>query len=512
MTCPTQHPAWSALSALAVSAPSLHHDKQRSERACSIRLDYSRQRVDPAILARLCELAQQAGVADQARAMARGERINTTEGRAVLHMALRGNEGRQNPWDATLSQEVALQRERFLGFADAVRAGAAVGPAGGAFRHVVNIGIGGSDLGPRMACEALSPKADRPLPVTFVSNPDPWCIAQALAPLDPANTLFVIQSKTFTTQETLTLFETARQWVLAAGYSEAQAMRAFAAVTAAGPVAAQYGFLTEQTFLFWDWVGGRTSVWAAIGLPLALQLGSEGFRGFLSGAAAMDAHFLSAPTEQSLPQLLALLGIWNRNFLQASSHAVLCYDSRLRLFTPFLQQLEMESNGKRVQRDGQPSRVGTAPILWGGLGIDGQHAYFQLLHQGTDIVPADFIGVEQDDPSIPRAGVHRHVVNINLRAQQEALALGRPEPATRDALAAQGLSPAEVDRLAPHRSYPGERPSSLILLEEGLTPFSLGALIALYEHKVFCQAAIWNICAYDQWGVELGKVIAKRWG
>jgi glucose-6-phosphate isomerase len=226
----------------------------------------------------------------------------------------------------------------------------------------------------------------------------------------------------------------------------------------------------------------------------------------------MDAHFLSAPFAESLPQLLALLGIWNRNFLQASSYAVACYDARLRLFTPFLQQLEMESNGKRVQRDGTPSRVGTAPIVWGGLGIDGQHAYFQLLHQGTDIVPVDFIGVEQDDPPLARAAVHRHVVNINLRAQQEALAVGRSPDETRAALASQGLSESDLDRLTPHRSYPGERPSSLISLTQGLTPESLGALIALYEHKVFVQAAVWNICAYDQWGVELGKVLARRWG
>ncbi|MEY2777703.1 MAG: hypothetical protein RLY30_1801 [Pseudomonadota bacterium] len=512
MTCPTQLPAWSCLSQRASHPPSLRTDKQLVAKACGIRLDFSRQRVDQAILADLAALSEQAKVSGLARAMAAGERINTTEDRAVLHMALRGSEQANNPWGSALSAEVAVQRERFLQFADAVRSGAVLGPAGRPFRQVVNIGIGGSDLGPRMACEALISKAQKPLPVSFVSNPDPWCISQALAPLDPADTLFVIQSKTFTTQETLTLFETAREWVMAAGFSEQQAMRAFAAVTAAAPLAASKGFAPEQTFLFWDWVGGRTSVWAAIGLPLALQIGADGFRAFLSGAAAMDAHFLAAPAEENLPLMLALLGIWNRNFLQASSHAVVCYDFRLRLFTPFLQQLDMESNGKRVQRDGQPSRVGTAPILWGGLGIDGQHAYFQLLHQGTEVVPVDFIAVEGDNPDMPRANVHRHVVNINLRAQQEALALGRPEAETRAALAAQGLSDAELDRLTPHRSYPGERPSSLLLLEEGLTPQSLGALIALYEHKVFCQAAVWNICAYDQWGVELGKVIAKRWG
>lgn len=512
MTCPTQLPAWSALTTRASSPPSLRQEKTLVAQACGLRLDYSRQRVDAEILAQFSALAEQAGVAEQARAMAHGEKINTTEGRAVLHMALRGREDLNNPWGEALSREVATQRDRFLGFADAVRAGAAVGPTGRAFAHVVNIGIGGSDLGPRMACEALGPRAAQPLPVSFVSNPDPWCIAQALAPLDPATTLFVIQSKTFTTQETLTLFETARQWVVAAGFSDTQAMRAFAAVTAAAPLAAQHGFLPEQTFLFWDWVGGRTSVWAAIGLPLALQIGSEGFREFLRGAAAMDAHFLGAPAAQNLPQLLALLGIWNRNFLQTSSQAIVCYDFRLRLFTPFLQQLEMESNGKRVQRDGLPSPVATSPVIWGGLGIDGQHAYFQLLHQGMDVVPVDFIAVEQDQPDFLRAEVHQHVVQINLRAQQEALALGRNEAETRAALIAQGLSESEVDRLTPHRSYPGERPSSQLSLEHGLTPASLGSLIALYEHKVFCQAAIWNICAYDQWGVELGKVIAKRWG
>ena len=512
MTCPTHRPAWSVLTRLAQDPPSLRLERSLLREACGIRLDFSRQRVSTEILSAFDQLTTEAGVSEQAQAMARGDRINTTEDRAVLHLALRANEGAPHPWDAQITQAVAQQRERFLAFADAVRAGAVRGPDGQSFTHVVNIGIGGSDLGPRMACEALGPKATQRLEVTFVSNPDPWCIAQALAPLDPSRTLFVIQSKTFTTQETLTLYETARQWVLDAGHESDKAMQAFVAVTAAAPAAAQQGFSPDRTFLFWDWVGGRTSVWSAIGLPLALHIGSAGFRTFLRGAAEMDAHFLSAPFAESLPQLLALLGIWNRNFLQASSYAVACYDARLRLFTPFLQQLEMESNGKRIQRDGTPSRVGTAPIVWGGLGIDGQHAYFQLLHQGTDIVPVDFIGVEQDDPPLARAAVHRHVVNINLRAQQEALAVGRSPDETRAALASQGLSESDLDRLTPHRSYPGERPSSLISLTQGLTPESLGALIALYEHKVFVQAAVWNICAYDQWGVELGKVLARRWG
>ncbi|MGA0882399.1 MAG: glucose-6-phosphate isomerase [Burkholderiaceae bacterium] len=512
MTCPTQYPAWSALSVQAANPPSLHTPKSFSSSACSLRLDYSLQRVDSQILSLLHDLAQQADVVGQARAMAQGEPINSTEGRAVLHMALRGDEAHQHPWGETLTAAVAHQRERFLRFADAVRSGEVLSPSGLAFNHVVNIGIGGSDLGPRMACEALGPGAESTLPVTFVSNPDPWCIAQALAPLDPSRTLFIIQSKTFTTQETLTLFATALEWVRAGGTPEAEAMQCFVAVTASESLALAQGFSPERCFLFWDWVGGRTSVWAAIGLPLALHIGSNGFRAFLQGAAEMDAHFLNTPSAENLPHLLALLGIWNRNFLQASSHAVVCYDYRLRLFTPFLQQLEMESNGKRVQRDGQPSAVATAPVVWGGLGIDGQHAYFQLLHQGTDAIPVDFIGVQNDDPPFPRASVHRHVVNINLRAQQEALALGRPELQTRDALASQGLQPDDVNRLTPHRSYPGERPSSLISLENGLSAQALGALIALYEHKVFTQAAIWNICAYDQWGVELGKVIAKRWG
>lgn len=512
MTCPTQLPSWSRLSTLAHEIPSLQVPKSLSQSACGIRLDYSLQRVSPSILSSLLALAQEAGVADQAMAMAQGERINTTEDRAVLHMALRGDEKQANPWGESLAQSVAHQRERFLAFADAVRSGSVLGPTGLAFTHVVNIGIGGSDLGPRMACEALGPAAASSLPVTFVSNPDPWCIAQALEKLDPLRTLFIIQSKTFTTQETLTLFGTALEWVKSSGVTEGDAMKAFAAVTAAEGLALERGFSADRCFLFWDWVGGRTSVWAAIGLPLALHIGSSGFRAFLKGAAAMDRHFLQAPTAENLPHLLALLGIWNRNFLQSSSHAVVCYDFRLRLFTPFLQQLEMESNGKRVQRDGRLSAVGTAPVLWGGLGIDGQHAYFQLLHQGTDTIPVDFIGVQNDDPEMPRASIHRHVVNINLRAQQEALALGRPEAQTREALAAQGLTPSDIERLTPHRSYPGERPSSLISLDGGLTPGALGALIALYEHKVFTQAAIWNICAYDQWGVELGKVIAKRWG
>jgi glucose-6-phosphate isomerase len=331
--------------------------------------------------------------------------------------------------------------------------------------------------------------------VHYVSNVDAWSLYTTLATLNPARTAFVVQSKTFTTQETMTLATSAKRWLLDAGCPEGQLHQHLIAVTANPQISQAQGFSPEHTFGFWDWVGGRYSVWSAIGLPLAISIGAFAFQDMLLGARAMDEHFMSAPKDQNLPLLMALLGVWNRNFLGATTHNIAPYASPLGKFASFLQQMDMESNGKRTHIDGSPVEVATAPVLWGGLGIDGQHAYFQLIHQGQHLVPMDFIGLRTERSPLPFAAEHHRVVLLNMQAQAQALAIGR--------------SPEEtVQRLAPHRSYPGNVPSTTIWVD-ALTPRSMGALMALYEHKVFCQAAIWGIHAYDQWGVELGKKMAK---
>jgi glucose-6-phosphate isomerase len=318
-----------------------------------------------------------------------------------------------------------------------------------------------------------------------------------------------VQSKSFTTQETMTLAASARRWLLDGGCPQAQLARHLVAVTAQPERARAEGFKPEQTFLFWDWVGGRYSVWSAIGLPLAIAIGATAFRQFLAGGRAMDEHFLQAPDAQNLPLLMALLGIWNRNFLGASTLNIAPYAAPLGLLASFLQQLEMESNGKSTHIDGSPVAIDTAPLIWGGLGINGQHAYFQLIHQGRHLVPIDFMGLRTERSPLPLAAEHHRVALLNLRAQAQALAVGRNAEETAAALRAEGLSEAEVQRLTPHRTYPGNVPSSVLWMDS-LTPHTLGSLIALYEHKVFCQAAIWGIHAYDQWGVELGKTVAQQ--
>ncbi len=392
-----------------------------------------------------------------------------------------------------------------------MRSGELRSSTGLAFTDVVNIGIGGSDLGPRMAADALAPLCSdgrQGLRVHFVSNPDAWALHSTLRALNPHTTLIIVASKTFTTQETLTNAASARRWLQDAGITGAAQGAHLVAVTAAPEKSGPAGYPAEHTFTFWDWVGGRYSVWSALGLPLVLAIGVAAFDEFLAGARAMDAHFRSAPLQENLPVILALAGVWNRNFLRCPTQLVSCYPSRLLRFAPFVQQMDMESNGKRIRKDGQPVDADTGPIVWGGLGIDGQHAYFQLLHQGTHRVPVEFIGVETEDTPLPLAAEHHRVVNLNLRAQAQALALGRDEAATLQALQAEGLSAEQAQALATQRSFPGDVPSSTVWLD-ALTPHRLGALIALYEHKVFTQAAIWGINAYDQWGVELGKTMAK---
>jgi glucose-6-phosphate isomerase len=523
---PTNHPAWSQLTALAQAglphlSELLAQPAQRpapvGAQGTGISLDFSRQAVDAAVLDALLALATQADVAGQRHAMFSGQVINTTEQRAVLHVALRGTPGATGdatPWGAEVQQRVHAELDRVCAFTQAVHSGQLCGSGGQAFTDVVNIGIGGSDLGPRMAAEALAhlthPSAGAPaLRVHFVSNPDAWALHSVLRGLDARRTLVIIASKTFTTQETMTNAASARRWLADAGLSDAEQGVHLVAITAAPAKSQAMGIGPAQTFTFWDWVGGRYSVWSALGLPLALAIGAPAFREFLAGGQAMDAHFRTAPLAANLPVLMALLGIWNRNFLGCPTQLLSTYPSRLARFTPFVQQMDMESNGKRVRHNGEACEAETGPIVWGGTGIDGQHAYFQLLHQGMHRVPVEFVGVlAEDTPDLPLASEHHRVVNLNLRAQAEALARGRDTAATMAALRADGLSEDEAQAMAPHRSFAGNVPNSILWLD-ALTPASLGALIALYEHKVFTQAAIWGINAYDQWGVELGKTMAK---
>lgn len=517
---PSSRPAWQALEELVrAGLPHLRdllQDPQREQAmqasAAGITLDYSRQRITAEVMQQLLALAHSVGVMEQARAMFRGEPINITENRPVLHVALRGSEIIDPPWGQAISDQVAQELDRFCRFAEQARSGGWIGHQGTAITDVVNLGIGGSDLGPRMCSLALghlTPESfKRPLRVHFVSNVDPWSLFSTLATLDPARTAFIVQSKSFTTTETLALTAAARRWLQDGGCPESQQSRHWVAVTAQPALAAQSGIQPEHIFRLWDWVGGRYSIWSAIGLPLVLTIGADGFKDMLRGARDMDTHFLSASPARNLPLLLALLGVWNINFLGASTHLVTPYVAPLGMLPPFLQQLEMESNGKRTHVDGSLTHIATAPVVWGGLGIDGQHAYFQLLHQGCHLTPIDFIGLRTHLSSLPLAAEHHRMVLISMKAQAQALAMGRSWEDTCRVLQAGGLSQDDVSRLAPHRTYPGNTPSSTLWLDS-LTPTSLGALIALYEHKVFCQAALWGICAFDQWGVELGKTLAR---
>ncbi len=518
-TPPQQRASWQRLQALAQQPqPHLRELLAAGEdaryaslqvEAAGLRMDASRQPITPEVLQALLALAEESGVMAYADAQRKGEHINATEDRAVLHVALRGCQMANPPWGEAVSKEVCAELDRFLDAAERIRDGRWRGATGRRITNVINIGIGGSDLGPRMAVQALDAYADQDVRVHFISNPDAWALHGTLRWLKPEQTLFIVQSKTFTTQETMTLAASVKRWLADHGLvtPEQQAPHLIA-VTASPAISAAQGYLPENTFGFWDWVGGRYSVWSAIGLPLAIAIGAEHFRAFLDGGHEMDQHFWTAPPEKNMPLLMALLGVWNRNFLDCPTHLIASYASRLFHFARFLQQLDMESNGKSTHVDGSAVSVGTGPIVWGGLGIEGQHAYFQLLHQGQHRVPVDFIGVETEDTPLPLAAEHHRVALLNLRAQAQALALGRDEPATVAELRANGLSEERINELLPHRTFRGNVPSTTFWLRE-LNPRTLGAMVALYEHKVFCQAALWGIHAYDQWGVELGKTMAK---
>ena len=519
-TPPQQRKSWQALDALA-KQPQKHlrellQDELRHEHmtasGAGITLDFARQRVDATIFQELLNLADESHVKAQAKAMFKGEHINATEDRAVLHVALRGSHVPNPPWGAAISKQVADELLRVCMFAERVREGQLNGYQDEAITDVVNLGIGGSDLGPRMTTEALShltrESFKNKVRVHYVSNVDAWSLYTVLATLNPARTAFVVQSKTFTTQETMTLASSAKRWLRDAGCPDELLHRHLIAVTANPQISSAERFSPDHTFTFWDWVGGRYSVWSAIGLPLAISIGAFAFQDMLLGARAMDEHFMTAPNAQNLPLLMALFGVWNRNFLGATTHNIAPYASPLGKFASFLQQMDMESNGKRTHIDGSPVEIATSPVLWGGLGIDGQHAYFQLIHQGQHLVPMDFIGLRTERSPLPFAPEHHRVVLLNIQAQAEALAIGRSLEETQQEMRSSGMDEAQIQRLAPHRSYPGNVPSTTIWID-ALTPRSMGALMALYEHKVFCQAAIWGIHAFDQWGVELGKTMAK---
>jgi len=519
MSALTQSRAWRALASHARALREVHlndlfaGDDSRAEsfsaEAAGLFLDYSKQRLTRETRDLLLGLAEQQEMEGWIARLFAGEPINHTEQRAAYHMALRA------PREAVMAvaghdvmPEVHAVLDRMTTFADALRSGRWKGAKRRAITDVVNIGIGGSDLGPRMVADALQDVADGPR-THFVSNVDGAQIHGILSSLDPSTTLFIVVSKTFTTQETMTNAASARRWLQDAGIEGAAQSPHLVAITAAPQKSGAAGYPAEHTFTFWDWVGGRYSLWSALGLPLAIAIGSKAFREFLAGGQAMDAHFRSAPLDKNLPVILAMSGVWNRNFLLCPTQLLSTYPSRLVRFAPFVQQMDMESNGKRIRKDGQPCNTDTGPIIWGGLGIDGQHAYFQLLHQGTHRVPVEFVGVLNEDTPLPLAAEHHRVVNLNLRAQAQALAVGRDEASTLQALMAEGMSAEQAEVFVSQRSFRGDVPSSTIWLD-ALTPHSLGALIALYEHKVFTQAAIWGINAYDQWGVELGKTMAKQ--
>ena len=467
--------------------------------------DYSKNVVTAETLSLLDDLARASGLQERRAAMFAGEAINRTEGRAVLHTALRtGEHAAIVVGGSDIMPGIRDVAGRAAAFAEGVRSGDIAGATGRPFDAIVNIGIGGSDLGPYMAAMALSPYGRTGLSVFYVSNVDGAHIADTLRGLDPARTLFVVASKTFTTQETMANANHARAW-LAAALGEDAVDAHFAAVSTNVKAVLAFGISEERMFPFGEWVGGRYSVWSSIGLSLMIFVGPEHFAQFHSGAQAMDEHFATAPNLENMPVLLALLGIWNRNVRGCHAHAVIPYDQRLARFPAFLQQLDMESNGKSVTLGGDPVSRETGPIVFGEPGTNAQHAFFQLLHQGTEVVPVDFLVAAEPHESVD----DQHAMLVaNCFAQSEALMKGRTLEEARDQLVAKGMDAADVARIAPHRVFPGNRPSNTILYRK-LDPATLGSLIALYEHKIFVQSVIWDINAFDQWGVELGKELAS---
>jgi len=530
MSSLTSSPGWQALERHAEAMASVHlrelfaGDPDRfgrfSLRLDDLLLDYSKNRITEETLKLLLDLARQAGLEAWRDRMFGGDKINVTEHRAVLHVALRNRANRPILVDGQdVMPEVNAVLAQMRDFSERVRSGAWRGHTGEAITDVVNIGIGGSDLGPQMVCAALQPyqrggdqaaegdsRGQDPLRPHFVSNIDAAHLVDTLVNLDPARTLFVVASKTFTTLETMTNAGSARAWLVEKLGDEAAVGKHFVAVSTNAKEVAAFGIDPANMFVFWDWVGGRYSLWSAIGLPIILAVGMDRFEELLGGAHAIDEHFRTAPLERNLPVILGLVGVWYRDFLGACSHAVLPYDQHLYRLPAYLQQGDMESNGKSVRRDGVRVDYATGPIIWGEAGTNGQHAFYQLIHQGTEAIPADFLaGAFSHTP----LGDHQDKLLANFLAQPEALAFGKTAAEVRAELQAAGLEGAALDVLVPHKVFEGNRPTNSILYRR-LDPATLGKIVALYEHKIFTQGVLWNINSFDQWGVELGKQLAQE--
>lgn len=511
----TRSAAWQALQQHQQSIAPRHlrdlfrDDPQRFERFSlrqgSILLDYSKNLITSETMVLLSALAREAKLGDWIEKMFCGETINFTEKRAVLHTALRN---RSNQAVLINGSDIMPEVRRVLAqmreFSDLVRSGKWRGYSGKAITDIVNIGIGGSDLGPVMVTQALKHYEQPGLNAHFVSNVDGTHVAETLRRLNPETTLFVVASKTFTTQETLSNARSAREWLLRAAGDDGAVAKHFVAVSTNAKEVAKFGIDTTHMFEFWDWVGGRYSLWSAIGLSIALYLGMDHFEALLQGAFEMDEHFRHAPFAHNMPVILGMLGVWYNNFFAAQSHAVLPYDQYLHRFPAYLQQLDMESNGKRISRDGETVDYQTGPVIWGEPGTNGQHAFYQLIHQGTKLIPADFLApIESLNP----LGEHHRILLANCFAQSQALMQGKTEAEARAELEQAGMHGSDLQQLLPHKVFPGNKPSNTLLYEK-LTPHALGTLVALYEHKVFVQGIVWNLNSFDQWGVELGKQLA----
>ncbi|MDN3380628.1 MULTISPECIES: glucose-6-phosphate isomerase [unclassified Pseudoalteromonas] len=517
MSCRSQLASWQALQLSAQKMKKAHlkdlfaNDSTRFEQFSTqipgVLFDYSKQLIDSSVMEELLALAQACDIAGWRDKMFSGEKINITEDRAVLHTALRNRKSSSLVVDGeNVSCVVNAELDKIKVFVEKVRSGQWLGYTGKAVKSIVSIGVGGSNLGPQMATEALKSYADDTLRVHYVSNADGVQIASVLKEIDPETTLFVISSKTFTTSETMTNAKTAVEWFLKSAQDSQAIAKHFVAVSTNLEKTAAFGIADENVFTMWDWVGGRFSLWSAIGLPIALYLGFEAFEAILEGAFEVDEHFKTAPNEQNVPLLMALLSVWNTSFLGHDAQAILPYDQALHMLPAYLQQGEMESNGKHVNFAGETVNYTTVPIIWGMTGINGQHAFYQCLHQGNVVVPADFIASVKPQVNV---GKHHDILLSNFFAQTEAMMMGVDEEQVRTDLAAKGKSDSEIEQLVNHKIHKGNRPTTSILLDV-VDAKAVGRLIALYEHKIFCQGIILEICSFDQWGVELGKGLASK--
>jgi glucose-6-phosphate isomerase len=517
----TQHPSWKALCDHQKAIASQHMrdlfkaDPKRfnkfSLKLDDLLLDYSKHRITEETLSLLFQIAREAKVEDWRDRMFSGEKINITENRAVLHTALRNRSNTPVYVDGKdVMPEVNAVLAQMREFTEKVRNGDWKGYTGKRITDIVNIGIGGSDLGPVMVCDALKPYSSPDLNVHFVSNIDGAHLIRALEKCNAETTLFIIASKTFTTQETMTNAHSARTWFLESAKSEKDVAKHFVALSTNAKAVTEFGIDANNMFEFWDWVGGRYSLWSAIGLSIAIYVGMDNFEDLLAGAHEMDKHFKTAPLEQNMPVIMALIGIWYNNFFHADTHAILPYDQSLSRFPAYLQQADMESNGKFMCRDGERVHYKTGPVIWGEAGTNGQHAFYQLIHQGTPTVPADFLMPTHSHHKVGSNGNEHHKILLaNFLAQTQALMLGKTKEEARAELEKQGMSGEALEKLLPHKIFEGNRPTSSILFDK-LTPHTLGKLISLYEHKIFVQGIIWDINSYDQWGVEYGKQIASQ--